>query len=300
MDVLRAMHAFRAVVATGSFAGAAKTLGITTAWTSKQVSMLEQHLNAQLINRSTRRLSITDLGRVYLARCDSILADLEDAENSLGVLQASPRGRMRMTVPMSFGLLRVAPLLAAFCRRYPDVELDVAFNDRVADLLNEDFDLAIRIAARLDDSTLSVRKLSSGKRVVCASPDYLRARGTPEHPTDLERHACLRYALHAAPGTWELMGPGGPITIRTSGPLQVNNSLAIRDALLGGLGIAIVPDFIVAAELESGRLQPLLSDYPPSGYGIFAVSPPSRYATPKARVLIDFLAEQLKAPSPAP
>lgn len=165
---------------------------------------------------------------MYLERCERLLDDLEEAERSVGHLQASPRGRLRVSAPMSFGLLRLAPLLPGFCDRFPDVELDVTLNDRVIDLLEEGVDVAIRIGEKLDDSTPTVRKIGSGERIVCASPDYLRARGTPRHPLDLARHPCLRYGLHDSPGEWAFTGPEGSATVHVRGPLQVNNSIALQ------------------------------------------------------------------------
>jgi DNA-binding transcriptional LysR family regulator len=175
MDVLAGMRTFRAVAQAGSFAGAARSLTITTAWASKLVAQLEQHLSVQLLARTTRRLSLTDAGHLYLERCVRLLDDLEEAERSVGNLQAAPRGRLRVSAPMSFGLLQLAPLLPGFCKSFPEVEVDITFNDRMVDLVDEGIDLAVRIGARLDDSALVVRKLAVGERVVCAAPQYLRA-----------------------------------------------------------------------------------------------------------------------------
>ncbi|WP_394846918.1 LysR substrate-binding domain-containing protein [Pendulispora brunnea] len=289
------MRTFRSVITTGSFAAAARSAQVTTASISKQVSQLEEHLGSQLLNRTTRRLSLTDAGRIYLEHCERILDEVDEAERSLNNLHAEPRGRLRIAVPMSFGLLRIAPLLAPFALRYPEIELDVALNDRVVDLVEEGFDLAIRIFARpLEDSALIMRRIGGGKRVVCAAPAYLRARGTPKHPQDLEAHDCLRYALHAAPAVWEFDGPHGQVSVKIRGPLLTNNSIAIRDATVGGLGIALVPDFIVTKELAEKRVKPLLERYSASGYGIFMVAPPSRYVAPKVRAFAEFLTEALR------
>jgi DNA-binding transcriptional LysR family regulator len=293
MDVLAGMRAFRAVASAGSFAGAARSLSITTAWVSKLVSQLEAHLGAQLLARTTRRLSLTDAGRLYLERCERLLDDLDEAERSIGDLQSSPRGRLRVSAPMSFGLLRLAPILPAFCARYPDVELDVTLNDRVVDLIEEGLDVAIRVGDKLDDSTLTVRRIGAGDRVVCASARYLRAHGTPRHPRDLERHACLRYGLHASPSEWAFDGPDGRVTVRVRGPIQINNSIALRDAARAGTGVLLTPDFVVAGDLNDGSLRRVLEAWKPSGYGVFAVSPPTRFATPKARAFIDFVAEAI-------
>jgi DNA-binding transcriptional LysR family regulator len=293
MDVLIGMRAFRAVVASGSFARASRSLAVSTAWTSKLVSQLEEHLGAQLLVRTTRRLSLTDAGRLYLERCQRLLDDLDEAERSIGHLQGAPRGRLRVNAPMSFGLLRLAPILPSFCKQFPEVELDLSLNDRRVDLLDEGVDVAVRIGEKLEDSTLTARKIGTGSRVVCAAPAYLRARGTPRHPSELSEHACLRFGLHATPDVWTFGGPEGPHAISVRGPLQSDNSIALRDAALAGLGVLLTPDFIVADALRRKRLRPLLAAFAPSGYGVFAVSPPARYATPKVHAFVDFLRRAL-------
>lgn len=293
MDVLAGMRTFRAVTDAGSFSAAARSLAITTAWASKLVSQLEEHLGVQLLVRTTRRLSLTDAGHLYLERCVRLLGDLEEAERSVGRLQEAPRGRLRVAAPMSFGLLRLAPLLPDFQRRFPEVELDVLLNDRRIDLVEEGIDVAVRIGASLDDSTLVARKLGTGERIVCAAPSYLRAQGTPRHPRELAGHRCLRYSVQAAPGTWEFDGPEGHVTIEVRGPLQVNNSIALRTAAVAGVGIILAPDFVVAEELRARTLRRLLAGWKPSGYRVFAVSPPTRFATPKARAFVELLARAL-------
>lgn len=298
MDVLAGMRTFRAVVDAGSFSAAARSLSITTAWASKLVSQLEEHLGAQLLVRTTRRLALTDAGHLYLERCVRLLGDLEEAEHSVGRLQESPRGRLRVSAPMSFGLIRLAPLLPDFQRRFPEVELDVLLNDRRIDLVEEGIDVAVRIGAGLEDSTLVARKLGTGERVVCAAPSYLRAHGTPRHPRELAGHRCLRYSVHAAPGTWEFDGPEEHVTVDVRGPLQVNNSIALRAAAVAGVGIILAPDFVVEEDLHAKKLRRILPAWTPSGYRVFAVSPPTRFATPKARAFVDLLAHALGPAGP--
>jgi len=296
MDVLAGMRTFRAVAEAGSFSAAARSLSITTAWASKLVSQLEEHLGAQLLVRTTRRLSLTDTGRLYLDRCTQLLDDLDEAERSVGRLQAAPRGRLRVSAPMSFGLRRLAPLLPEFQRRFPEVELDVVLNDRVVDLVEEGIDVAVRIGASLEDSTLTARKLGTGERIVCASPAYLRSQGTPRHPRELARHRCLRYSVHAAPGTWDFEGLDGRVSVDVRGPLQINNSIALRTAAVAGVGILLAPDFVVAEDLRDKRLRRILPEWTPSGYKVFAVSPPTRFATPKARAFVELLGRALARP----
>lgn len=294
MDVVRGMRVFRVLVETGSFVTAARALEITTASVSKQVTRLEAHFGTQLLHRTTRQLALTDSGRLYLAHCERVLADLEDLEQALGDLQDAPRGRLRLSAPVSFGVLRLAPQLALFGRRFPEIELDVRFDDRKLDLVQEGFDLALRIGERLDDSAMTVRKLAQGRRVLCAAPGYLRAHGTPKVPSDLGRHLCLRYANHATPSVWELKGPSETARVQVSGPMLLDNSLAIRELALHGAGIALLPDFIAAEDVQARRLRPVLERYQPAGYGVFALAPASRIAMPKTRALIAFLAESLR------
>ncbi|MDX2010619.1 MAG: LysR substrate-binding domain-containing protein [Myxococcaceae bacterium] len=296
MDVLDGMRAFRAVVDTGSFVAGGRALGLSTAWVSKRVAQLEEHLGTQLLARTTRRLSLTDAGRLYLEHCRRLLDDLDEAERSVGSLQASPRGRLRVTAPMSLGLTRLAKLLPAFSARYPEVELDVYFNDRYVDVVNEGFDVAVRVGAALDDSSLIARTLGRGRRVLVASPDYLGARGVPRRPAELSQHACLRYSLHAAPSRWSFVGPRGEVSVQVGGPLQLNNSVALATAAVLGAGLLLAPDFVVADDLTAGRLRRVLPRYEPSGYTMFAVSPPTRFVTPKVRAFVDFLVERLARP----
>jgi DNA-binding transcriptional LysR family regulator len=195
---------------------------------------------------------------------------------------------------MSLGLRRIAHVLPEFHDQYPEVELDVVFNDRYVDLIEEGVDVAIRAGAALEDSSLVARKIAFGKRLLCASPAYLRAHGALRHPRDLAKHACLRYSLHTAPSRWSFEGPRGPVTVDVAGRLQINNSVALAVAAVAGAGILLAPDFVVDEDIASGRLQRVLPRFEPSGYTVFAVSPPTRFATPKVRVFVDFLAERLR------
>jgi DNA-binding transcriptional LysR family regulator len=293
MNLLECMRAFRAVAEGGSFVAAGRAQHITTAWVSARVAQLETHLGVQLLVRTTRHVALTDAGRTYLPRCVQLLDDLDEAERAVIDLQSAPRGRLRIAAPMSFGLLRLSPLLAEFAAAYPEVQLDVVLNDRFVDLLEEGFDMAVRVGVALDDSSLIARKLVSGRRVLCASPGYLRKRGSPQHPSELQVHNCLTYSLQTAPSTWVLDGPDGHVAIEVRGSLQINNSMALCSAATAGAGILLAPDFVVAEALEKRRLKRVLSQYEPSPYHVFAVSPPTRFATPKARALVAFLKKRL-------
>lgn len=294
MDVLNGMRAFREVAAHGSFAAAARSLSVTTAWVSKLVAQLEEHLGARLLVRTTRRLALTEAGRLYLERCERVLGDLQEAESVVSDLHKAPRGKLRIAAPMSFGLLKLAPLFPQFAKRYPEVELDVVLSDRVVDLIEEGFDIAVRIAEKLQDSTLTVRKVGGGERIVVAAPRYLRKHGTPQHPSELSDHQCLRYALHREPSDWRFQGADGLCKVRVRGPLQVNNSIALREAAVSGLGIMLTPDFVVNEQLLNKQLTRVLPRFTPSSYGVFAVAPATRYATPKARAFIDYLVRALR------
>jgi DNA-binding transcriptional LysR family regulator len=291
LDVIAGMRAFRAIATQKTFAEAGRTLGISTAWVSKRLAQLEEHLGTQLVRRTTRRTSLTTEGRVYLERCTRLLDDLDEIERSISGIRAAPRGVLRVSAPMSFGLLRLSPLLPAFAKRYPDVEVDIAYGDRYVDLVEERIDVALRIGPGLDDSSLVVRRVAVGERLVVASPAYLRRNGTPRHPSDLARHRCLRYALHGSPSRWSFDGPSGRIDVDVRGSIQANNSLALRHAALGDEGVLLTPDFVVDADLRSKALRRVLSAWKPSGYTIFLLSTPSRFATPKARAFIDFVVE---------
>ncbi|WXA85055.1 LysR family transcriptional regulator [Pendulispora rubella] len=277
----------------GSIVSAARAAKTTSTSVSKQLAQLEEHLGTQLIHRNTRHLSLTEAGRLYLERCERILDDVDGAECFLSGLRTVPRGPLRISAPVAFGLLRLSPILAQFVVKYPEIELDVVLDDRVLDLVEEGFDLGIRVFRRpLHDSTLTVRRIGGGKRVVCAAPSYLHAHGKPKHPRDLENHVCLRYGKQV-PGFWEFDGPDGRICVKVRGPLVVNNCISIRDAVKSGIGIALVNDFIVAKELAEHEFEVLLEDHPPSGYNVYLVSPPSRYETPRVRAFSDHVIKSL-------
>lgn len=292
MDRLDALKAFVKVAETQSFSEAAARLGASKSALSRQVSALEAELGARLFHRTTRSLTLTEAGRGYLERVSQILADLAQADESVTALQAAPRGRLRVNAPLSFGFLHLAPLLPEFLARCPELEVDVAMNDRFVDLVEEGFDVAVRIGA-LADSSLIVRRLAPIRRVICASPAYLAAHGTPATPTDLQDHQCL-LNTNLAPGReWRFATPEGrPIAVHVGGRLSMNNGDALRVAALRGLGLVDLPTFIVGRDLQSGALVSLLDAYVPQTMALHAVYPHARHLSPKVRVFIDFLAER--------
>lgn len=292
MDRLAALEAFARVAETGSFSAAARALGLSKSLISRQVSALEAELGARLIARTTRSLTLTEAGRNYHDQVVRILAQIEEADLSVSQLQATPRGKLRVNAPMSFSLLRLAPALPDFLAQYPEIDVDIAMNDRRVDLMEEGFDLAIRIG-RLADSSLVARKLASVRRVVCGSPAYLAAHGIPLTPADLRDHACLCYSNADTVDEWRFTDPEGkPLAVEVKGRVRANNGDLLRLAALRGLGLIDLPDFLVAADVASGALVPVLEPFVQHLGGVYAVYPHARYLPPKIRVFIDFLADR--------
>jgi len=292
MDRLAALEAFARVAETGSFSAAARALNLSKSLISRQVSALEAELGARLMSRTTRSMTLTEAGRGYYEQVARILAQVEEADLSVSQLQATPRGKLRVNAPMSFSLLRLAPALPDFLALYPEIDVDIVMNDRRVDLMDEGFDLAIRIG-RLADSSLVARKLGVMQRFIVASPDYFAERGVPRVPADLRRHACLCYSNADTLDEWRFHEPdGGPITVEVKGRVRANNGDMLRIAALRGLGLVDLPGFLVGPDIEAGRLVPVLQDFVRQEGGVYAVYPHARYLPPKIRVFIDFLAER--------
>lgn len=292
MDHLADLAVFARVVEQESFSAAAETLGLSKSAVSKQISRLEQRLGAQLLQRTTRKLSLTETGRIVLEHAQRVLVEAEAAEAAVQNLQALPRGLLRVNLPMSFGLHYVAPLLPELLALCPELRVDLTFNDRTVDLLEEEVDVAIRIGANLADSTLTARRLAPVRPITCASESYLRKAGVPLTPDDLRQHECLLYKYLPEPATWHFDGPGGAQAVKVSGRLITNNGDSLRDAALAGHGVARLPSFIVGPDIAARRLVPLLEAYEPPPFNIYAVYPAQRYLTPKVRAFIDFFAER--------
>jgi len=295
MDRLTSMRIFTSVVESSGFSAASEQLGLSRAAVSKHIARLESHLGGRLLNRTTRQISLTEVGRVYYASCKQILEDIDAAECVVSGLSNEPRGVLRVNAPMSFGSRRIAPLLASFNTRHAAVEVELSLNDRLVDVVEEGYDLVIRIAD-LADSNLIARRLAPSRLVLCASPAYLLARGIPQHPQDLARHACLRYSYARHAAEWHLQGHGNEHRVRVSGPLLSNNGDALCNAAEQGLGIALLPTFIAGDAIRAGRLQCVLPGYRPPGTGIHAIYPSSRHLSAKVRAFIDFLADEITDP----
>lgn len=305
MSRLNSNRLFVAVMETGSFAAAAQRLGMSPGQASKLVTWLETELGVRLLNRTTRALSATEIGQAYYDRIRAILDDLDTLDAQVKDRAATPRGRLRLTAPLTFGTLRLVPVLNDFALLYPQIELDVSFNDRMVNLVDEGFDAAIR-AGRIADSSLIARKLCDMQTIVVASAAYLTAHGTPAHPADLARHSCIIDTNFRDPLIWRFQDKGAPLAVNLTGRLSYSNAEACLQAAEMGLGVAHVPDFVAQASLSAGRTQALLRGFEESPGGIYALYPPGRHLANKVRILVDFLAARFatrsndSAPSPQP
>lgn len=291
MDRLATMEAFVKVAETKSFSEAARRLRSSKSLVSRQISALEAELGVRLLQRTTRSLTLTEEGRSYHAEVTRILADIEVANAAVTQSKVAPRGRLRVSAPMSFGILHLAPILPRFLARFPEVELDLSLNDRYVDLIDEGFDLSIRVG-RLAESSLVARRLAPFRMILCASPDYLSRHGTPKAPEELKQHQCLCYSTNSLTPEWRLQKPdGSPWPVQIAGHLHANNGDVLRVAAIEGAGIAYLPSFIVGADLQAATLVSLMPDFVPQDAAIYAVYPNSRHLSPKVRAFIDFMLE---------
>lgn len=265
---------------------------MSKAMVSKYVAVLEDHLGTRLLNRTTRRLSLTESGQVYYERCLQIIADVAEAEQAAGQLTAIPRGTLKIAMPVSFGTIKIGPLITEYVRQYPEVKLDIALADRKVDLIDEGFDLAIRIGS-LPESGLIARKLAVDRTAICAAPAYLKQHGTPHKPEDLRRHACLNYTYASSGDEWYLKNDREELVVPTSGPIKVNNGDMLRLAALSGGGIIWQPRFIVEDDLRTGGLVEVLTNYSTAELGIYAIYPSRKHLSAKVRTFVDFLVDKL-------
>jgi DNA-binding transcriptional LysR family regulator len=290
---LEGLAVFAKVAELRSFAAAAKDLELSKATVSKAIARLETRLGARLFNRTSRRLALTDAGRLLLDRAARILAEGEAAESEAHAQSASPRGLVRLAVPMSFGLREVAPLLSGFLAEYPDVSVDLHLSDELVDLIGAGFDAALRIAA-LPDSSLRARRLRNVRRNLVAAPAYFKRHGRPSHPRDLMHHACLCYAYLPTPDVWRFVNKAGEaVQVRPAGPLRANNADALAPALFAGLGLAVQPDFVVGEAIEDGRLEAVMPDWSPPPIALHLVMPPGGPRPARVEALAAFLTERL-------
>jgi DNA-binding transcriptional LysR family regulator len=300
MDRLAAMQALVRVVEAGSFVRAAERLEWSTSSLSRLIADLEEHLGARLLNRTTRRLSLTESGQAFYERSVQLLNDLEEAEALAGQSVAVPRGTIRLTCSYNVATHRLAPAIASFVARYPRVRFDVTVAERIVDLVDEGFDLALRIG-RVGSEQLVARKLGETMLVVCAAPAYIERRGAPVKPEDLAAHDTLTYAYAPNARTWQLFDATGAMhEVRAGGSLHANNGDMLIAAAVAGLGIVCEPDFLVGAELQSGRLLPLLPGYVGRRADIWAVYPSRRHLSVKVRLFVDHVAALFQPPPSAP
>ncbi|MEO0781661.1 MAG: LysR family transcriptional regulator [Pseudomonadota bacterium] len=294
MDHMTALTVFRTVVELGSFAAASRQLGLSPAAVSKNISELEAHLSTRLINRTTRRMSLTELGTLYFERVVRILDDLKDADGALQATQSQPTGLLRVSAPMTVTLVGLSEVIPKFLEQNPDLSLDLSLDDRWVNLVEEGFDMALRGSDNLEDSSLIARKLTTLDHVLCAAPDYLGRHGAPKAPRDLTGHNCIQFSLSEHATKWTFRNDKQTETVPINGRYKVTSSLAVRDALRAGFGVSLIPRMYVADDLASGRLVTVLSDWSANETPLYAVYPSRQYVVPKVRAFLDFLIEELE------
>ncbi len=294
MDRLDAMKLFVRIAELGSFAAVAQQLGVARSVVTRQIAGLEAHLGVKLMARSTRRLALTSAGTAYLEKCRVILNLVEAAETDVAEERLTPRGNIRMSLPLSFGLKRLAPLLLDFSQRYPEVGMDMDYSDRRVKLIEEGIDLSIRITRRLDGGDVA-RKIGTGRMQVVASKNYLAQHGRPQHPAELIHHECLGYTSGGVAQNWQFMVDGQLQSFPVRSRINANNGDVLTEAAAQGLGITLQPDFIIDDYLADGRVEAILVDFPVAELGIYAMLPSNRHIPHRVRVLMDFLAAGLVA-----
>lgn len=292
MDRFENMQAFVRVVEAGSISGAADRMGVAKSVVSRRLRELEAHLGAELFHRTTRQMNLTDTGRAFYQQSVRILADVLEAEHATSQSHGALKGSLKVALPLSFGLMHLGPAINEFLQAHPDIEFDLDFNDRQVDLLAEGFDLAIRIAS-LADSSLIARRLAPIQAVMCASPAYLERMGTPQSPVELINHRCLVYNLISNYEHWNLRDAEGQwIKTKITPYLKASNGEFLRNAALAGLGIVLMPTFIVYQEIASGRLIPLLPGYQYAQLAAYAIYPQTRHLSQRVRAFVDFLVKR--------
>ncbi len=288
---LNLMAVFAHVVEGGSFSAAARRLGMSRSAVSKAVAKLEKALGARLLNRSTRHLSMTEVGAAFAEHCTRVLGEALQAEQAVSSLHGQPRGVLKVAASVAFGTLHVAPALADLLDRFPGLDIDMTIGDRPVDLAEEGYDVVVRVARELPPN-LVARRLAPVRRKLCATPGYFARYGVPHIPQDLSRHNCLDYTHSGEQGLWRFTGPQGDIAVPVSGRLRINDDEALSQAVLRGLGLALLPTFIVGRDIQAGRLRAVLSEYIPVEQHVYALYLPTRHLPAKVRAFIDFLLER--------
>ncbi len=288
MDRLQSMEIFVRVVDLGGFTAAAKEFDISATMVGKHVQALEQRLGVRLLNRTTRRQGLTEAGRMYYQRCRQALAEVEAADASVDILRNAPRGELRISAPVSFGANQLSPALTGFLQTFPEISVALHLNDRVVDLVEDGYDAVIRIG-KLSDSGLIARPLRPYRMLLCASPDYLAQRGTPQVPAELAQHECMDFLRWETEHTWRMFGESGEIQVQVPARLTINNGQALRNAALAGFGIVMQSEAVLAEDLASGRLVQLLPDFTPPARPMHLIYQADRQPTPKLSEFIRFM-----------
>ena len=287
MDRMTAMATFVKVVEAGGFAAAARKLKMSPSTVTEHIQSLETRLGVRLLNRSTRKLSVTDVGKSYYERCLQILADADDADNVVQASQSTPRGKLSLNASVAIPPL-LAPVIAEFTALYPEVTVSVNTSDRMVDIVEEGFDLAVRLLP-VPESSLIVKTIGTFRLVLCASPDYLSTRGRPAKPDDLADHNCLNFASSPWGGDWHFNGPDGEQTVTVSGNMESNSAVALRLAAVNGQGLALLPGFLVADEIRTGRLVPVLASFLRAEHSVYAVYPHRHHLSAKVRSFLELV-----------
>lgn len=295
MDVLHAMRTFTAVVEAGSFVGAMRSVGLSKPAVSRHIAELEQHLGCRLIQRTTRRLSLTREGQSYFQRCKDILSAVREAEAEVGATTLEVQGELRIGTPQTFGALHLSALWGRFAALHPQVSLDLVLSDRIVDVVEEGYDLAVRIA-QLPDSSLISRPLAYTRMVLCSSPEYLASRDWPTRPEDLLKHEIISYSYWSSGNTWHFQGPAGEVSVNLRSRIQANNGDTCRAVALAHQGVVLLPDFLIYDDLRTGRLIELMPEFRALELGVFAVYPTRKQLPLKVRKLVDFLVEEFRIP----
>ncbi len=290
------MRVFSAVAKNGSFSEAAKKLTISKAMASKHVQNLENSLGVRLFNRTTRKLNLTEVGSAYYDKVDVILSEIDETELAISQLNSEPKGKLKIMAQPSFGAFHLSRALSVYLKIYPDVTTEIELSNRIPDLVEDGIDLAFHVG-ELDDSMFVARKIASARRVVCASPDYLKKNGKPQTPEDISRHNCLVYSPRTSLKEWEFIDQGEKIKIKISGDIQCNDGDALRIAAIQGCGIAQLPTYMVGLDIQSGRLNALLEEYEPEKLPVYAIYNHRKYLSAKIRTFIDFI-HDLYQPEP--
>jgi DNA-binding transcriptional LysR family regulator len=290
MDKVMSMRVFSAVAKNGSFSDAAKKLSISKAMASKHVQNLENSLGVRLFNRTTRNLNLTDVGSAYYDKVDTILADIDETELAISQLNSEPKGKLKIMAQPSFGAFHLSRALSVYLRKYPEVTTEIELSNRTPDLVEDGIDLALYVG-ELNDSSFVARKIASARRVICASPYYLKQNGTPLTPNDLAKHNCMIYAPRTALDEWEFINNNQKIKVGISGDIQCNDGDALRIAAIQGCGIAQLPTYMVGLDIQAGRLNALLEEYEPERLPVYAIYNHRKYLSAKIQTFIDFMYE---------